>query len=70
MPQNQARLCPGAPVIHMQVGAADRAGCDPNNHVGRVLDGGIGDIMHTDPPGVFIDHGFHQAAPCARERRI
>lgn len=58
--ERQARLGPDSPVIHMQVGAADRTVSDPDDDVCRVLDGSIGDLVHTDSPDVFGNDGLHQ----------
>src|SRR5207249_11499783 len=51
-------------VVQMEIGAADRGGCDPDDRVPRVEDLGIGDVLDLDRPLAFPAGRFHRASPC------
>ena len=47
------------PADHVQVGAADGAGGEPDDRVGRLLDLRLGDVVEADVPDPVEDDGLH-----------
>ena len=50
-------------LVEVQVRTADPAGSDSDNRVGRLLDGGIGDVFHADVALSVISDGLHLIPP-------
>src|SRR5690606_5380139 len=59
VPEHDPRLRAGPPLVHVQVGAADRGSGDLDDHVGRVLDPRVVDGRHLDPVRFSVDDGLH-----------
>jgi hypothetical protein len=59
---HQTRLCAGPAVVHVKIGAADGTRGEPDDHVGRILDLGILDIVDTDLAGCLIHDGLHRGS--------
>ncbi|SCE41854.1 hypothetical protein GA0115237_113437 [Streptomyces sp. ScaeMP-6W] len=61
--QHQPRLGTGPPVVHVQVGAAQGAGGDPDQRVRLLLDHGVLDLADGDAALALVDDGAHQLSP-------
>ena len=60
MPEDRAGLHAGhGSPDHVQVGAADRAGGQPHDRVGGLLDLGLGNAVEPDIPDGVKNHGIH-----------
>jgi hypothetical protein len=59
VPEDDPRLGAGAALVHVQVGAADGRRRDLDDHVGRVLDAGVIDLVDRDLVRLLVDDGSH-----------
>ena len=57
--EDDARLGGGPTLIHVQVGAADATGGDPDDHVIRVLQLGIGNFLYSHTERSLVYDSFH-----------
>jgi hypothetical protein len=63
VPQDEPGLGAGAPVVHVQIGAADRARRDPDDDVLGLLKSRVGDVLDDDRAGAGEDDGPHACPP-------
>ncbi len=61
MAEREARLDLDAPVVDVQVRAANATSLDPHDRVARAQQLGLGDILHRDPAGLLERDRAHAA---------